>query len=156
MVDTKIDKVPYEDMLRDEVDNKDQNPLPKTVSKEAMVILESNAQTDEKQGKGEEIENQGVIEEPEEVFVIEREGAQACFELIEDPVLIKSTSEKRLVQIDSLRPVRESLDQLYVKEFESTWINEMQRYDTLGKTPPESSKGDKRPAATHEDDKKAD
>ena len=48
MVDTKIDKVPYEDMLRDEVDNKDQNPLPKTVSKEAMIVLESNAQTDEK------------------------------------------------------------------------------------------------------------
>ena len=32
-----------------------------------------------------------------------------------------------------MRAVKESLDQFYVKEYESTWINDLEKFETLGK-----------------------
>jgi len=34
-----------------------------------------------------------------------------------------------VVQIDKIRAVAETLDQLYVKEIESAWIHDIKRYD---------------------------
>lgn len=58
--------------------------------------------------------------------------APACFEVINEPVILKELESESFVMIENTRGVRESLDQMYVKEFESTWINEMEKFETLG------------------------
>ena len=40
-------------------------------------------------------------------------------------------SEQRVVILDKARPLNESIEQLIMKEIESTWINELQRYESL-------------------------
>ena len=45
---------------------------------------------------------------------------------------MKQFDEVPVVQIDVLRAISETLDQVFVKEYESTWINDLKRYETLG------------------------
>ena len=73
-----------------------------------------------------------------EARVIETQwtAIKAVYELTNSPIMIRDASTKRLVSIDPLRAVRESLDQLYVKEYESSWINDTERYNDLVKVPP--------------------
>ena len=55
----------------------------------------------------------------------------AIFEVLNEPPQTKEGPSTRVVQIDARRAVAETLEQLYIKEIESTWINEMERYNSL-------------------------
>ena len=55
----------------------------------------------------------------------------AFFEQVDTPVLQRVASEQRVVILDKARPLNESIEQLIMKEIESTWINELQRYESL-------------------------
>ena len=45
--------------------------------------------------------------------------------------MTKEGPTTRVVQIDARRAVAEILEQLYIREIESTWINEIERYNSL-------------------------
>ena len=60
---------------------------------------------------------------------------QPAFETVDSQICIDGP-ESRVVIIDSLRPVKETLEQLFVKEFESAWVDDMQRYAQLSEEKP--------------------
>ena len=75
------------------------------------------------------------------------------FEKIADEFVIeKEIENESIIQIDVLRPVKETLDQLFVKEYESTWINDLKRYETLGKQEKKKKKQKKEEVAASDDD----
>ena len=41
--------------------------------------------------------------------------------------------EETVVLDEGRRALRESIEQTFVKEFESTWINDLMRFDTMAK-----------------------
>ena len=82
---------------------------------------------------------------------------EAFFEIIGDEfVLEKEIENESFLQIDVLRPVKETLDQVFVKEYESTWINDLKRYETLGKQQKKKKKEKKEEVAASDDDEIAD
>lgn len=58
---------------------------------------------------------------------------EPCLSEVDQPVLTKERCHSRHVQIDSLRPVRESLEQVLVKEVETMWLDEAQIIKDLTK-----------------------
>ena len=82
---------------------------------------------------------------------------EAFFEKIADEFVIeKEIENESILQIDVLRPVKETLDQVFVKEYESTWINDLKRYETLGKQEKKKKKQKKEEVAASDDDEIAD
>ena len=79
----------------------------------------------------------------------ERPLMQACFEELEKEVRQKKVRYRRVVVLQSLRPSYEVLEQLYVKEFESTWVSDMELFERLGKKMPEEVK-EEQPAVEEE------
>ena len=70
--------------------------------------------------------------EPEEPF-IELVKVEAEFCQLDLQTLSKELEEQRTVVLEMVRPVRDSIEMNLCKEYESTWINELKRFDTLGR-----------------------
>ena len=67
------------------------------------------------------------------------------YELTDIPTMFKDSGIERYYICEPIRPVFDTLDQSYVKERETTWINEKNRYENLVNVIPEKE--------TNEDDK---
>ena len=68
----------------------------------------------------------------------------AFYALVDDePEIVRQYEEVPVVQLDVLRAISETLDQVFVKEYESTWINDLKRYETLGASKKKQRKKDK-------------